>query len=208
MSTSGPSRAFFVVAALAALVFAGACGSSPASRFYTLSAAEAGPARATPAGAAVISIGPVAIPEYLDRPQIATRTTPNEIALAEYERWAGSFGENVEMVLAENLTAALRGPGIKVLRWGAAGLRSVPIRCRIGVDIFQFDAAADGQVLLKARWTIFDAGPGRPGTVGETTVTEPAGAADHGSIVAAMSRALAAMSRDIAAGLVAGSFVP
>jgi uncharacterized lipoprotein YmbA len=35
-----------------------------------------------------IGVGPVHLPEYLDRPEIVTRINPNELKLAEFDIWA------------------------------------------------------------------------------------------------------------------------
>jgi len=50
---------------------------------------------------AVLALGPVRLPEYLDRPQIATRSEGNEVRLHETERWAGSLQEDVSRVMVE-----------------------------------------------------------------------------------------------------------
>ncbi|MCU0725778.1 MAG: PqiC family protein [Planctomycetes bacterium] len=207
MSGNAPSRTVRI-AALVALALAGACGSSPASRFYTLSPDEAAPFGGGQVTGPAIALGPVSVPEYLDRPQIATRKTRHELSLAEYDRWAGSFGQNVEIALAENLSAALRKQGVTVLREAAASQRPVPVRCRVGVDIRAFEADAEGRVVLEAWWTIYDAASGKEGFVGQSVVTEPGSGTGYAGIVAAMSRALAALGRDIAQALVSRGYAP
>ena len=64
----------------------------------------------------VVAVGPVAIPDYLDRPQILTRSGPSELQLAEFERWAGSLEKDVSRVLAENLSTLLEKDHVIVLR--------------------------------------------------------------------------------------------
>jgi len=67
--------------AAAALALAG-CASSPPSSFYTLTAT------ATPSSSTVpsygVSIGPVTIPETVDRPQLALQISPNQVAFDEF----------------------------------------------------------------------------------------------------------------------------
>ena len=66
------------------------CAGSESVRYYVLSATPAGPV-----GAAVrdipVGVGPVELPEYLDRPQIVTRTSQNELNVADFDRWAESL---------------------------------------------------------------------------------------------------------------------
>src|SRR5512137_3062027 len=77
------------------------CATSPTARFYTLTPISPQEAKVS-SGAAVspvsISIAPVEIPDYLDRPQIVTRDGLNELRLAEFDRWAGSLSDNIAAV--------------------------------------------------------------------------------------------------------------
>src|SRR6266540_6222252 len=92
------------VALVAALIGLGACASTP-SRFYilnTLPVSEMTPATAAERGP-VIGVGPITLPKYLDRPQIVTRASRNQLTLGEFDRWAESLQENFSSVLVENL---------------------------------------------------------------------------------------------------------
>lgn len=73
--------AITTLCALTAL--AAGCGSTPASRFYTLNS-PATPA-ATPSNVSV-SVGPVSIPGAVDRPQIVVSTGANQVGLDEFNR--------------------------------------------------------------------------------------------------------------------------
>lgn len=55
--------------------------------------------------------------------------------------------------------------------------------------------------MLRARYTIYGADGRKVVSVGESTVREQAGGPDYESLVAAMSRALATLSREIAAAI-------
>ena len=65
----------------------------------------------------------------------------------------------------------------------------------------RFEADATGEVSLVARWTIL----GKDGRTilraGQSALRETTGRQDYEALVAAMSRALAALSRDIAVAL-------
>ena len=52
-------------------------------------------------------IGPIKIPEYLNQPKIVTRKGPNELTLAEFDRWAERLKDNLTRVLAKNLSNLL-----------------------------------------------------------------------------------------------------
>src|SRR5262249_22462773 len=61
-----------------------ACGSSPKSSFYPLSPAAAvsqpAAADATPY---VVAVGPLTVPDAVDRPQLVVRTGANQLAISE-----------------------------------------------------------------------------------------------------------------------------
>ena len=54
------------------------CGSTPTSRFYSLSAATEPTA---PSSNLSIAVGPVSVPAVVDRPQIVVNVGPNQVRL-------------------------------------------------------------------------------------------------------------------------------
>ena len=74
---------------LALMALLGACGSSPAPRYYTLGAgADIAPAIGAEADALSIWVAPVALPEAVDRPQLVARVAPNRVAILHRQRRA------------------------------------------------------------------------------------------------------------------------
>ena len=69
---------------VAATVGAGCAGSPP--QFYTLSANGAAAPPAAPTYS--VTVGPVSVPEIVDRPQFVVRVAQNQVELAEHARWA------------------------------------------------------------------------------------------------------------------------
>jgi uncharacterized lipoprotein YmbA len=175
------------------------CASSPTPRFYllqSLGAPTAGAAAATETTSSVaIGIAPVKLPEYVERPQIVTRPGSNELKLAEFDRWAEPLAQNVTRILAENLAALLATDRVAMFPW----TRATPVDYRIAVDVSQFDGTLGGKASLSARWTI-SSGDGKTELmVRKSTLSEQTDGADYAALVATESRALAALSRDIAA---------
>ena len=196
-TTVGKLIALFLGAALAG---SAGCGRSQPSRFYTLTSQKSSNATFGSAPAyqgAIVAIGPVTIPRYLDRPQMVTRSDRNEVRFAETERWAGSLAEDVSRVLIENLSMLLAGDNVVVLRWDQAVLSSVPTKFRVGVEVLRFEGAVGGTVDFRARYTIHDM-DGKALSVKESTVQERASGPDYDALAAAMSRTLASASREIA----------
>ena len=92
------------------VLLCGCMGKSQPSRFYALTPINAPAVTKTEASVEpriVIGLSTVDIPDYLNRPQLVTRNSQNEINVAEYERWAGSFNSDIVTVLAENLSTLL-----------------------------------------------------------------------------------------------------
>ena len=48
-----------------------------------------------------IGVGPVTVPDYLDRPQIATRSSSSSLQFSEFDRWAEPLEKNLMRVLAD-----------------------------------------------------------------------------------------------------------
>ena len=178
------------------LLMAGCARTLPA-QFYVLNpmvqtVMEESTRKGTPT--LTLSIGPVEIPEYLDRPQIITRANEHELTLAEFNKWAEPLDENISRVLRENLTNLLYADAFTVHPW--RGPRSTDFR--LSLDIIRFDGSLSESVSLVARWSIFGGG-GRNLLVQKTSsYTEPVASPYYEALVCAQSAALAALSREIA----------
>jgi uncharacterized lipoprotein YmbA len=182
----------------AALLLLAACARTPPVRYYLL----AGPtAAATDPSAETrrIGLGPVRLPQYLDRPQIVRWASPTRLQLSQQHRWAEPLQDSFTRALAAHLDDAL--PAARVLPWPARGTPRPD--ARLAVDVQRFEATADGGMVLEARWTYSRGTSGaKPleavSVLREAVSGEPA---DYDALVAAASAAVAALARDIAARL-------
>ncbi len=182
-----------------ALICAG-CASSTPSRFYQLSSlkTESAASEENPYDQRItVAIGPLRIPDYLDRPQIVTRSGKNEIILAEFDRWAGSLKADIVQVLTEDVSALMPRDRFLVIPWVSASEATGPSTYRIEVNIVRFEGAPNRSVTLRAQWTVFHNEKGLL-LRGESVISEEVHGADYGSIVTALSNALAGLGRDIA----------
>ncbi len=173
------------------------------ARFYTLSPliTPDAPSKTVPVDRGiVVAVGPVTVPDYLNRPQILTRSGPSEHRLAEFERWAGSLDEDISRVLAENLSALLSQDNVTVLRWGRGAYPS-PAKYRVGVDVTRFEGTVGKSVILAARWFVSGEEDKKILSARESIVKEPVAGQDYDALVGAMSRALVTLSREIAAAI-------
>jgi hypothetical protein len=77
-----------------------ACGSSPKENFFTLS----GPQTPLPAGSASslsVFVGPVSVPESVDRTAMVLRTGPHQVEIDDGNRWAEPLKSAIPRVVAE-----------------------------------------------------------------------------------------------------------
>jgi uncharacterized protein len=191
-----PIMLALVVVPLGASLIVGGCASQP-SRFYLLSAVpntEMASLEMSGQQGPTIGVGPVTLPRYVDRPQIVTRTSPYELKVAEFDRWAEALDTNFTRVLAENLSILLPTARVVMSPWP----RAIPIDYQVTVDVTHFLSQVGGDSLLIADWTLFK-GEGQDAlTSGRSRFSASPGGQDYAAIVAAMSQTVASLSREIA----------
>jgi uncharacterized lipoprotein YmbA len=178
---------------LTLVIYLSACaGKSASSKFYVLSSLPQSPLSA--AEGATIGVLPVAMPDYLDRPQVVTRVSENEINLDEFSRWAEPLKDSFTRALVQDLSTLLNTA--KVIRTTESP--GIPMALELGVEVVQFDGTLGGDVTLVVKWGLFGEG-GKKLLLGKrSSFKEPTGAASYEAFVAAESRAVAALSREVA----------
>lgn len=182
-----------IVAVAVLCVLAGlttGCASTPASRFYTLSAAS-GPA--APSSALSIAVGPVTVPAVVDRPQIVVSMGPNQVRLEEFNRWAAPLQNTIARVVADNLVLMVGTPRV----FSAVQTSSVDADYRAVIDVQSFQSAPGEAAILDAVWTVRRTKDGKVET-GRTTVRETVQEKSYDALAAGHSRAIARLSSDIA----------
>jgi uncharacterized lipoprotein YmbA len=171
----------------------GGC-SSPRAGFYTLSS-DATLERSGPALPISIVVGPVTVPDLVDRPQMVTRVSDNEVAVNEFARWGEPLKSNIPRAIAGNLVQLLGTGNVSVYPQGegAGGYR-------VSVAILRFDSIPGDSVTIDALWTVHP--PKQAAQVtGHTVAREPVTGPGYIAVAAAHSRALASVSRDVAAAI-------
>ncbi len=141
-----------------------------------------------------IGVGPVHLPEYLDRPEIVTRINPNELKLAELDIWAEPLQVNFTRVLVENISRLLSTQPVAVFPWGA----SPQIDFQIDIEVVRLDGDIAGKAFLIAQWSIFNSSNKSILFSKKSQYTESVGGTGYSALVAAQSRMIGALSHDIA----------
>ena len=163
-------RVFTIVGLALLLVLAGCLGRSPEVAHYLLGGQllggqllgdqlregqEAGGAAAgtlapeETTGPAIL-VGPVRLPAYLDRPQLARLERGGRLELDEYARWVGGFEENFLRAVAHDL--ARRTGSIRIAVAPSKAPFPFDAQVRLHVDDL---VAVDGTTLrVRIRWAI------------------------------------------------------
>jgi len=178
------------IAALAGALLLSACGSEPRIDYYSLAApAESAPgaARSTLA----VHIGPVSVPDAVDRPQIVTRLDDNRVNIDDSHRWVEPLKNAIPRLIADSVARQLNTPNVLTSRQSSA----LDIDYRVAIDVQHFDSSAN-EVFEDILWTIRSRKGGAP-RLGRSAVTEPASGGAEG-IAAAHGRALQRVAHDIA----------
>ena len=168
------------------------------SKFYLLTptADAAAPATAQTTGNTsnfTLGLGPIKLPPYLDRPEVVTRAAPNRLELSKEDRWGESVQNGFTRAMERDL-AAQSGTAVIVFPW----YNTVHIDMQVQIDVYRFEADAQGTATLSAKWTILDStGKNILYTV-ESNLTQPSKPGDNTEAAAALSRDIGDLSAQIA----------
>jgi hypothetical protein len=172
------------------------CSSTPATKFYKLNSLPSGQQENPvlfPGEDMAIGVGPVELPEFLDRPQIVTRKSQNQLEISEFHRWAASFPRDFSRVLAKNISTLLPADRVAVYPWGDTFSPTYQIK----LNVEQFDGQLGGQGFLRVIWSVMGQEEANELVVRKTLIEQPVLPHDYAGLVAAQSNALATLSREI-----------
>jgi uncharacterized lipoprotein YmbA len=183
-----------VMSLIAALILvAGCAGGGTPVVYYTLQSSPLAPAMAA-SKPAEIGVGPVILPDYLDRSALVTRISPNQLNIHQGHHWAGSLRDEILRVVSANLKSAC--PGVTVLPHPWSG--SDPPTVRLRLSILSFEGHPGGEVDLKVAWYVEERRADQAPLRRETHVRRSVKGDDLEAYAAAMGQALAGLSREMA----------
>ncbi len=195
-------RSVFILLMVASLsaTLAGCFGTSPQARFYTLAPAESRGTSETTGLEKIVAVGPVTIPEYLNRKQIVTRSGRNEIIIAEFDRWGGSLDGDITNVLVASVASRLGSMRIAVVPWRFAPVAVAQAGYRIPVNVMRFDGTPGEKVVLNATWSVYAKGEKQEDSLfaTESTIIENVNGRGYDALVAAMGKAVESLGNEMA----------
>ena len=169
------------------------------SRFFTLTATssvDAGESR--PHRDLAIGLGPITLPDYLDRPEVVFRLGANEVRPRGFDVWAVPLADQFKSTLARDLTALIDGCEVTTYPWYPRTFDAT-----VHIDVLRFDVDGDRAAHLVVRWAVRD-GEGSPdGPVRESSFSAPVAGNDARDAVAALSAVLGDFSREMVSAVLA-----
>jgi uncharacterized lipoprotein YmbA len=175
------------------MILLSGCGSSPTTRFYTLSMVPAATDRRDISGR--VQLAAVHIPPDLDRREMVSMKGENSVEISSTNRWAAELDIMIRNILAEDLEARL--PRGKLI------LPEAPAPDGAGtlvVTLTEFGRDAKGEVKLDGSWSLLSGQTGASILRREFHLNGGA-APGADATAAAMSRALGELASQMAATL-------
>lgn len=180
---------------LAVVLLLGACATTPTASFFALDAGEVAP-RGT-ALTRVLALGPIDLPEYLDRPQIVSRAGGNRLIVDEFNRWGGRLDQEIGRELTRWLGQRL----------GTRQVYAYPSRIaaridyRVALEVRRFDGVLGGDVELDVTWAIIDESTAAVARTGHSAYRLTAASPGYDVYADVLGRLLARLGEDIATAL-------
>jgi len=137
----------FMIASVLSLT---ACGTSPKTNFYMLSA-ERG-VETYQQDSVSVGVWKVNLPDLIDRPEIVTRTGIYTIELADFHRWAGGLESNVSILIADELSHNLKTGHVDVSPWSS--YRNFDYQVKVHVR--KFDGELGDESILEGAYIILN----------------------------------------------------
>lgn len=143
----------------------------------------------------MLGIGPIRIPEYLDRREIAVETAPHQLDYATNHLWAGSLDQQIGATLGQNLGRRLGTGSIQQYPWDS----QTPVRYQVSVDVQRFHARLGGSATLDASWRVYDLQAKRLVSSRSSHLSETLTSDGYGAASAAQSQLISRLAAEIAA---------
>ena len=188
---------------IACLVLLGGClgkGTQKPTEFYLLEPLNASIEEQGPAvdDGTVLGIGPVRVRDYLNRPQIVTRTSTNEIKVHDFQYWGEPLSTNFTAILAQNLSVLLSTDRILIFPYRSK--QELPLEYQVVVEVIRFDGEPGVEASLLVQYYIveFEENQRRKIVSKQPSFSRPLADKSFETLVATMSELVADLSRDIA----------
>jgi uncharacterized lipoprotein YmbA len=168
---------------------------SPTPRFYMLQAVYEDQVnkKINIASDVFIGVGPVKIPEYLDRPQMVTQSKEKMLTFAQFDRWGESLDLGMARLIAEDLTVMLPGTKFTLHPWNS----TIPVKYQVVVEIVQLESELNKDLFLVAQWLVIDAQNAKTMIIKRSEFRQPIIPQDYSGLAKTLSTACASLASEI-----------
>ncbi|MBK7977372.1 MAG: membrane integrity-associated transporter subunit PqiC [Deltaproteobacteria bacterium] len=165
------------------------------TRFFVLASATDATRVGTLDPSRTVGLGPIEIPNYLQRPELIVRESATELRPSTFDRWSEPLDKGLARVLAQNLSYQLGIDRVTLFPWYSNQEPTFQVR----IDFLSFEPVASREVRVVARWDARRLGsPAATRVQRESVISLPIGSDDSASAVAVLSKALDELARDMA----------
>jgi len=168
------------------------------TRYFLMSAVPSEPTAEPALSDLTIGVGPLWFAPYLTQSKLVTRVDANQVAFAEFERWAEPFDKHVERVLGQTLFNLLAPNWMVPYPWIGS---DTPL-LRVEASFWRFDRMPDGGTEIEVDWLVRETETDEILASGDQVLRAEAlgagGAVTTDQTVAAMSQALGDLSAILA----------
>jgi uncharacterized lipoprotein YmbA len=139
-------------------------------------------------------VGPVTIPEAVDRSQLVVRRSSVRLVALEQERWAEPLREGISRVLSDAITRSL--PNVSATSFATAS--DARWDMRLLVDVTRFEAIPGERVIIEAYWRL-QVGADKRAPDGRSVIVKAVqgGPEDYDAIVTAQAAGLAEVGAEL-----------
>jgi len=143
----------------------------------------------------MIGLGPIRLPEYLDRFQMVVAVSENKYKLIDGHRWAEKLDQNISLALFKTLPTQLGTDRMIRYPWP----QRPGVDFQVKIDILELNIDQDGQSQLVAQWSI----KSKDETIlnKRSTFTAQASTTDIDKMVQAQSECLTKLGQEIVTNL-------
>ncbi|MBF0523476.1 MAG: membrane integrity-associated transporter subunit PqiC [Deltaproteobacteria bacterium] len=176
-------------------VFGFACASSsPQVIYYSLlDTAAQGPIERKN-DQLVLLVGPVTIPDILNRSQIATGGKDGIFQRSEYHRWAGDLDREIARTLTEQLAMELGTEKVVLF----PGDQRLAPNCQVLINVLEMGGNLGKEANMIIRWTLIDSQGKWGPVIRRSHFSEPLGDGGYNSWVKVQQHNIRRLGKEIA----------
>ncbi len=180
------------LAVVTLLSLSGCSGTSKKADFYQLEESSNAYLTGVEKGR-IIGVGPISLPEYINRPQIVTRSSQYQYNVSEFNRWIEPIHDSIQRLMVVSFSNNLNSNRVY---WLPRNDRQYPLDLRIAIDIGRFDGQLGKEVVLESRWSLFDKND-IPILTRVSIIKEVVNGSSYNALVNAMNSALQKLGKEI-----------